>query len=1116
MKKSKFILLSLISLSLVGCGNVTSSTTTSSAAPSSEAPIGTSSVEESTTVANSSVTETSSSAKESSAEESSVEASSAGESSAEETSSVEDSTSVEDSSTSEDSSSSFDPYSVGWSKSITDTMVKYLNGQVIPLVSVGKYSECYVITSSYTDVYHLEIEGTNVLDATLLSNANTNFVNAGWTIGTNSTTKLTATLESDKGDLSVEIGKDDSDFVVVKIFFDEPYDPTIATAWDTDVTQDFTDYLAGIVPTYVYLGTANPISEYDTYNKKLVISGGKWVDTCVADIKTQLGADWTVADETTTGFTATYTNAADNTVVTMVLSKKSKGYSSSLYLITATYSVKEAFNPSSFTAWPQSVQDVFDDTFEPGLNIPAIYLGTKSPTASASYSGTYVTVEGADWDDQMMQAAKDKLDADNATHNDATTGLPVFTAPETAWTYEEVTDSYGDTTLEMEKTLATGGVLKLELEDYYGDARLTVRYEAPFEIPSTYTSWPQDILDGFNTYLDGHVLPLLYLNTDSPSSYKYSSYWAIEGASWSDSAFSAVKQAFTNANVAEDQLAEGETNWVYSLDNSGYYPYATWTKTYADGCIVKVQLEDQTGNSYLYDMDLRCYLIEGFNPDSVTNKAWTQAILDDFATYFGANTIPYFYTGTKVPTGSWYSYSEYYEITGGNWDDQILTLAQAAFNADTTLTWSFSTGSNSYGATLTATSSATADNKAFKVIIGQNYYEKCIVDIYLTSSYDKAAYDAAGGTWLPATNTALATMFHGHTLPNFYLATDAETTSNYSSYIEVDITGGAWDDQVVTDCKSYLDADVGDDWADATKAAADTSTATWEYTQDIYSSYPRLLAWKKLSDGGFLRFKLFNSSDKIKVYSWYDAPVVAPTATAWTADQETTLNDKLGTSAIPFFGLYGDVTVSATSGTANSVTIKSVNNSNFVHSNAESLNIYDTFIAAGYTSDDFQRFYSDAGTSWSVTKMEGSIKLNAKYTPSTYSPYVTITASSAYTPAQPGEDWTDTVKNTLTNTLGFTIPYVNIGTVTTNTYTNNVTLKGSTWDDQMLVDARTAFEADGWDCCYDYTYNGKTLVGSKEVTTASNETKHLSVKFYDYGYNSSYNPHVAYFDIYLR
>jgi hypothetical protein len=46
-------------------------------------------------------------------------------------------------------------------------MVKYLNGQVIPLVSVGKYSECYVITSSYTDVYHLEIEGTNVLDATL-------------------------------------------------------------------------------------------------------------------------------------------------------------------------------------------------------------------------------------------------------------------------------------------------------------------------------------------------------------------------------------------------------------------------------------------------------------------------------------------------------------------------------------------------------------------------------------------------------------------------------------------------------------------------------------------------------------------------------------------------------------------------------------------------------------------------------------------------------------------------------------------------------------------------------------------------------------------------------------
>jgi hypothetical protein len=70
----------------------------------------------------------------------------------------------------------------------------------------------------------------------------------------------------------------------------------------------------------------------------------------------------------------------------------------------------------------------------------------------------------------------------------------------------------------------------------------------------------------------------------------------------------------------------------------------------------------------------------------------------------------------------------------------------------------------------------------------------------------------------------------------------------------------------------------------------------------------------------------------------------------------------------------------------------------------------------------------------------------------------------------------------------------------------------------MLQDARDAFEADGWDCAYDYSssYNGKTLIASKEVTTAANETKHLTLKFYDYGYSSSYNPHQAFFDIYLR
>ena len=670
----------------------------------------------------------------------------------------------------------------------------------------------------------------------------------------------------------------------------------------------------------------------------------------------------------------------------------------------------------------------------------------------------------------------------------------------------------------MSKTFPDGSKMVLVLgQNYYGKARLKVTYEEPFAIPAGY-AWPQEVLDDFDAHLDGHVLPLVYLNTPDPTSSwsSYSSYLRVTGNTWTSAAADAVKEAFTNANVPADQLAEGETNWVYTYEDDGYtynpYYYDTWRKTFADGCSITVQSRDFSNATYVSNMYLDVYIDEVFNPDSVTNKAWTQDILDDFDTYFDGNTIPYFYTGTKTPLGSWYSYSEYYEITGGNWNDQIADLAKAAFAADTTLTWTCTEGSNSYGTLLTFTSTATADNHSFKVEVGQDYYGVADIKIYFTDSYDKAAYVAAGGKWNDTTNDTLSNMFAGHTLPNFYLATTAETTSLYSSYIEVDITGGAWDDRVVTDCIADLDADIGDDWRDPTVAAADTSTAAWTYTTDTYDSVTRLFAWKKLSDGGYLRFKLFKSSSKVKIYSWYDAPVVAGTATEWTDAQKTSFTNALGTDEIPFFTFFGDPVVTG----ATSVTIKPT--AGFTHSNAESLNIYDIFIAAGFTSDNFERFYSDAGTSWSVSKEINSKKVTAKYSPSTTGPTVTITASSAYVKAQPGEDWTDDVKTKLTTTLGFTIPYVNIGTVTTSIYTNNVVLKGSTWDNAMFDDAREAFEADGWDCAYDYSssYNGKTLIASKEVTTAANETKHLSLKFYDYGYNSSYNPHQAYFDIYIR
>jgi hypothetical protein len=729
--------------------------------------------------------------------------------------------------------------------------------------------------------------------------------------------------------------------------------------WKKDVVDMMLKYLGGTVVPYIYLGPSKKV--FASYEVKstdygtLTISGNKEWDS---DTLTDAISSFTTAGWTTPYSASTKLIAYDPTQKVKVIMSTVSAADQTIVL-EASY--EEDYDLSKATdSWDSEITQLFMDTFSA---VPTyVYLGTAAPTAAMNAAGDAVVVTGGRWNQQVLIDAKTTLtDAGYTVTQDSTNGLLATGVKMSASSQDEFsikihseTSSTNKICMEVSKKTISG--------------------------KDSFTAWPQNIQDQFNTYCGGHSIPVIYMGTNTPaySYYSSSAELDIRGKAWDDDIVNETKTSWVN------------DGWTLTNDNlsASYNPSLTYTKTFSDNCTLKASI---IHNSY-YGMLIEVYYTEGIAiPD--TAKNWSTDTTNLMSKNFGS-TLPYIYLGTTTETAT---YSDFVmTITGGEWKKAYGTYFDSVYGAitddDDNKVWTVSVTSYTGYATATAT---IGENK-YKISLQKDSSGNVCMTITFIPPYSVPEDCTA---WEEEITQQFTEKLHGHEIPYVYLKAENPTVDTNTNSNTVTINGGIWDEQMITVAKTNF-ADKG--WTVQKETAATaSSTGSIEFTKDFgdgckltatlrekssstntaqlvivpneyYSSVSVPTEWSNTTKSAFASFgeelpyvylgtrydKGTYSANTSSYYTYTDRVTI--TGVGWSdeiiTDAKTTF-EKKGWSTIESKNSYGKVLIAYKYDTTNDVTTTAVIQKN--NSRAPELTAYkstydSTLTSEGTYSEDFK------------------------------------------------------------------------------------------------------------------------------------------------------------------
>ncbi len=1041
MKKSKLVVLPLILLAMTACTGRNDSSQSSS----SETPI----VQTSTSSSSSSALPSTSTP----------------------TSSVSSSSSASESTS---SSSSVDIYTTTlWKKAIVDLMVKHMDSNIIPYVDMGKVDGTWVDSTTKSGTY-LSVSGMSEFDSSKLAGIQKDYEDAGYTV-TASSTSLTCVKDA----IKVVVGKDSSGYWDLKAYYDCPYDKSKApTAWDTDTANEIAADMDGITLPYVYLGSPVCYPKYAATSKSLTIYGYKFDEQILTDAKAAYQADgWTVTEASGT-VTAVKDFAAKGDTITVKWTTPSSTSTLRYYM---TVTLAEVYDPAGITDWPTDVQNTMKADMD--NHVPTFfYLGTKSPTVS-TFSTTYsrYTITGGTYDSRIIPAAKATLSA-------------------AGWTCEDTSGTYG-TGLKATYEEADGCELVVTIDPPYSETSKIYAYlyfYYKLEIPATATDWDTDTLGEINAQLGGNKIPYVYLgDTDTTATFANST--ARLSITTATSSTFITPKIVTNAEKVF--AADG---WTVTAVKGTYGDNMTAEKTFTNGDKIIATLNSTTPTSKAY---LYLQYIEAF--DATHTGTWYDDVSpDDTSTEKKTSTgysmknandghlPPYIYLGAKNCNSS--SSGGITTIYGGPWNTQIIPLAEAKFAADTPEAEGDSTWTIEDNAVKDADGNITS--AATEMTATREYADGCKLICKITKPSDGTASYPVYTTkmtvtyrspWNPQAtewSSAVQTNFTGagfpsqvvSQIPYCYLGTDTpdstKTTSSYGHYVQ--IKGKTFDDRVLTEFRTaYASWDIIDG---GTRYGKDSLFATKEVTYTDDSGETKT---------GYLRASVYRWSNSDSAVAamriFYDEKVEAPsTSTAWAAADATTISNYIGNNTLPYFYIGDKVALTTSTTYGGYLQIKT--NGTLNHNHYYTMANAKIFENDGYTVD-FKTFLSTGDPTYygkftATKKFADGSSVNIDYTPTTTSVTVKVYFNEAFTaPTGTAAAWDSATVTAMEGKLNnYVLPYFYMGskTPTSTAYTATATsskvlsLKGSTWDDQIISNVTTALSADTaatWSFGYDYS-----------------------------------------------
>ena len=597
---------------------------------------------------------------------------------------------------------------------------------------------------------------------------------------------------------------------------------------------------------------------------------------------------------------------------------------------------------------------------------------------------------------------------------------------EKEWTGTEVTDTSESLTVTNEE-LHLSAVLS---EDKYGYVQLAITYDEPFDATKAKGDWNDDVKAAFNTYLDGHILPYVYLGTDNNHYLSWTSgskILTIRGKKWDDSIVEVAKKAFGDYQL--------ETS-VDSYDRT----VSVFKKVFSDGCSFSIKVAPTSSK----DNPKANYIItysEVFDASTVTE--WKQDVKADLAT-LDNHELPFIYLGTKAPTSK--KGTNTVTITGNKFDAEVITTAQAQFEK---AGWETYKGTGLYGDAVFALH-AFDDGCTITASVQQSSSStSSAYNTLVFTRYDKLVPATDVTDWTDAARASMISNLGGHLIPFSFIGSTM-TSKVDTSTRAVTVTGDAFNPTMVSNFKAVLDKE---GW-------------TAKYSTNKYG---RTLVASKEFDDGTISLTIgapYSLSSKISVVSSYREKFDVPSSGGWSETDLQTMKDALGGYSVPYFYMGTDApAVSASKTVEGSVTITGG------LWNDQITNLFDEAIKA------------DTTLTWTLLD-DGSLTNKIIYhgkdekgnllvltltipTVATKKTSLLIRYKAAYDPMMMTKWDDDTIAAMKANLNGHEMPFVYLGSkaVAAKTSSTSFTIEAedyATFDQRILDEAKKTFEAAGF------------------------------------------------------
>lgn len=587
---------------------------------------------------------------------------------------------------------------------------------------------------------------------------------------------------------------------------------------------------------------------------------------------------------------------------------------------------------------------------------------------------------------------------------------------------------------------------------------ITATYEEPYDKSKALDDWDNETKKMFKEAL-GESIPYLYTGLQYPyvDIAESGETVTIEGGKWNDSILTDLKTTLNDKKATfSDETDTGFTALLPMTSGSDSF---------------KIVISKQ-GNS-VAKVHLEVSVIETFNPDAA-EKVWDSSVTDLFDDYLDGHQIPFVYLGTKSASGEYDSYTEKIKIKGNIWDNQILTLAEAAFKGDTSdnSTWT----TNTIGSEFTAT---TVKEDECQITVKISKYS----DYYSTYPLMEITFKegmvqpSTVTEWEDATKTLIENNFPADfELPYVYLnlknsATEKATWDANTSTLK--ITGGYYISAVAEKALAKY----------STIKDTDGETLYWDINTSSYAPY-LTMTHTVASTGTQYIVKITKEADSTSgkdlatltctLLEKYHQP---ENATKWNDNVSKAIKENLHGHEIPYvyfrtydetytwYGSYNELDIKGGAFDTDMLPVAKAN-----------------FEAKGWSAtianNEMKATYED--------KTDGC-KLSARIAKSGDNTILEITITEKYDKNNAQSDWNEKTTQAIKSYYGDeTIPYTYLGTKSETIDASDskyLVIKGGSWNNEIIEDAKGALEKN------DYTYISTKYGSTKAALFVKEDTE---------------------------